>query len=75
MDASDYIKTLKDKTLFYFLQAQFSTALGNSNPSAGLTINNFYNFTSYEIRESYFNGRFEVGFDYNLSTCSTFCYQ
>lgn len=69
MDASEIIKRLKEKTIFYNIQAQFSTSLAKSNANMRLTINNLYNFDNYEDRENYFNGKCDV------STCTAVCYQ
>ena len=76
MDASDLIKRLKEKTIFYNIQAQFSTAQASAtrpcNPKlCGSSNNCSYNFSNYEIRQDYFNGRYDLGSSCNFSTCST----
>lgn len=79
MDASEIIKRLKEKTIFYNIQAQLSTAQAakNCNPKfCGGSNNCSYSFSNYETRQDYFNGRYDVGSDCSkCSTCTTFCYQ
>ena len=71
MDASDLIKKLKEKTIFYNLQVQFSTAQAGCVPTVcGASNGCSYQFSDYETRLDYFNGRAEV-----VSTCSTLCFQ
>ena len=75
MDASDIIRKLKEKTVFYNIQAQFSTAQASKgcNPKACGPNNCSYNFSDYQGRLDYFNGRFDLGA--SCSSCSTFCFQ
>lgn len=79
MDASELIKRLKEKTIFYNIQAQFSTAQASKNckpKDCGPSNNCFYNFSNYEVRNDYFNGRYEVGSACSTcSTCVSFCFQ
>jgi hypothetical protein len=49
MDSSDIIKQLRDKTVFYNLQAEVSTA-------KVFTSNKSYTFPDYETKKEYFNG-------------------
>lgn len=80
MDASDIIRSLKEKTIYYNIQAQFSTAQaakGCRPGECGPTSNNCsYQFSNYEIRQDYFSGRYDVGsLCSTCSTCTTFCYR
>ena len=79
MDESEIIKRLKEKTIFYNIQAQLSTAQAakNCNPKfCGASNNCSYSFSNYEVRQDYFNGRYDVGSDCsNCSTCTKICYQ
>ena len=79
MDASDIIKRLKEKTIFYNIQAQFSTAQASKNckpKECGSSNNCSYNFSNYEVRQDYFNGRYDVGsLCSTCSTCATFGFQ
>ena len=62
MDASDIIKSLRDKTTFYNLQAKFSTAQSTNQcrPKTCVPSNNCsYQFIDYSSRLNYFNGRYE----------------
>jgi hypothetical protein len=76
MDASDIIKKLKEKTIFYNIQTQFSTAQARDtlacNPKlCGSSNNCSYNFKNFEVRQEYFSGRYNIGSVCNFSTCST----
>jgi len=79
MDASDIIKRLKDKTVFYNIQAQFSTAQAAKNckpAECGSSNNCFYQFSNYQTRQDYFNGRYDIGSACTAcSTCKTFGFQ
>ena len=57
MDSSEIIKQLRDKTIFYSLQAQVSTA-------KVVTSDKSYTFPDYETKTEYFNGQY-------LSTTNT----
>lgn len=76
MDASDLIKSLREKTIYYNIQAQLSIAQANKTPPCiprlcGSSNNCSYNFSNYEIRQDYFSGRYDVGSACSFSTCST----
>ena len=49
MDSSDIINKLRDKTVFYNLQVQVSTA-------KVLATGTSYTFPDYETKKEYFNG-------------------
>jgi hypothetical protein len=76
MDASDLIKKLKEKTVFNNIQAQLSIAKAIKTPPCnpklcGSSNNCSYNFNTFEIRQEYFSGRYNLGSVCNFSTCST----
>lgn len=78
MDASDIIKRLKEKTIYYNIQAQFSTAqAANRCIPANCGPNNcYYQFSNYQTRQDYFSGRYDVGSSCSTcSTCTTFSFQ
>ena len=80
MDASDIIRRLKEKAIYYDIQAQFSTAQaanGCRPGQCGSTSNNCsYKFSNYETRQDYFSGRYDIGsLNSTCSTCVTFCYR
>jgi hypothetical protein len=72
MDASDIIKGLRDKTIYCNLLPQIIAARPGATPQtpSPLNVSTIYNFPSFEIRQSFFEGRAEVA-----STSSTFCFQ
>jgi hypothetical protein len=66
MDASDLIKRAKDKTKYYNISRLLSTTQTGSNPGqGGLQSKTTYQFSTYELRQDYFLGR------YNLALIST----
>jgi hypothetical protein len=79
MDASDIIKRLREKTVFYDIQVRFSTAqsANGANPLlCGGSNNTIYSFSNYEVRQDYFSGRYNIGSACSTcSTCQTFCLQ
>ncbi len=79
MDASDIIKSLRNKTIYNNIKTQLSTAqfrTGAQPQKCGPNNSTFYNFTSYEGRTDYFMGRADYGNEYpTQSTCTTFCFQ
>ena len=79
MDASDYIRQLKEKTVFYNIQVQFSIAQAVNKCAplqCGSSNNCSYRFSNYETRQEYFSGRYDIGSACSTcSTCATFAYQ
>jgi hypothetical protein len=81
MDSSDVIKALRDKTVYYNLQAKLSTQqsrTGAQPQQCGPNNSTSYVFQSFEQRDSYFAGRYDYAQDNTCATCSTcinFCYQ
>jgi hypothetical protein len=79
MDASDIIKRLREKTVFYDIQVRFSTAqsANGANPLlCGGSNKTIYSFSNYDTRLDYFNGRYAYGSESaRFSTCNTFCLQ
>jgi len=79
MDASEIIKQLREKTIFYNLQVQFSTAQSAARcvpTDCGASNNCSYQFSNYETRLDYFKGRYDIGSACSTcSTCQTFGFQ
>ena len=79
MDASDIIKRLREKTVFYDIQVRFSIAqaANGANPLAcGGSNNTTYVFSNYETRLDYFKGRYDIGSECSTcNTCQTFGFQ
>ena len=69
MDASDLAKKKKEMTMYYNIKAQLSTAQIGCIPSVCNTSTCTYKFPSYETRQDYFMGRYDVGT--SCSTCNT----
>ena len=66
MDASDIIKRNKDKVVYSNISVYLSTSQTGSNPGqGGLQSKTAYKFSTYEVRQDYFEGR------YNLALAST----
>lgn len=78
MDSSDIIKRLRDKTVFYNIQVQFSIAQAAKNcvPTNCGPNGCSYSFPDYETRLEYFSGRYDIGSSCSTcSTCTTFSFQ
>ena len=78
MDASDIIKRLREKTVFYDIQVRFSIAQAANgvNPLSCNSSNIAYSFPNYETRLDYFSGRYDIGSACSTcSTCQTFGFQ
>ena len=73
MDSSDLIRKLKEKTVFYNLQAQFSTINKGCVPTScdvsTIAIKCTYNFDSYEIRNDYTQGSYQYCSSCTCSSC------
>jgi hypothetical protein len=77
MDASDLIKRAKDKTKYYNISRLLSTTQVGSNPGqGGLQSNTTYKFSSYELRQDYFVGRYDLALISSpIVNCRTLSYQ
>ena len=78
MDASDVIRALKAKTIYLNLATQFSTLKKGNPVSCASTINCVYNFSDFDTRQLFFEGRYDYALAstcVTCSTCTTFGYQ
>lgn len=77
MDASDIIKRNKDKTVYSNISVYLSTTQTGSNPgTGGLQSKTAYKFSTYELRQDYFEGRYELALASSVKVnCSTLSYQ
>ena len=77
MDASDIIKRNKDKTVYSNISAYLSTSQTGSTPGVGgLKSNTAYSFSNYEIRQDYFEGRYNLHLASSINvSCATLSYQ
>ena len=72
MDASDIIKSLRDKTVYYNKNEQLKlryAEIGKQLNQIGANNSTFNQFISYEQKYEFFEGRYDVG--NSCSTCST----
>ena len=73
MDASEIIKRLKEKTIFYNLQAKFSTSQAGCVPTScdfsTISVKCSYKFDSYETRQDYTQGSYEICSTCTCSSC------
>ena len=77
MDASDIIKRNKDKMIYSKMSQYLSTSQVGSNPGqGGLQSKTTYKFSSYALRQDYFEGRYELGLASTSTVkCPTISYQ
>ena len=77
MDASDLIKRNKDKTVYSNISVYLSTTQIGSNPGkGGLQSKTAYSFPTYELRQDYFEGRYNLALASSVTVnCSTLSYQ
>lgn len=82
MDGSDLIKQLRDKTVYYNIRTALSTQQSRTGAlpqNCGPNNSTFYQFTTFEEKYQYFNGRYNSGTDCaacgTCSTCTTYCLQ
>jgi len=77
MDASDIIKRNKDKVIYSNVSVYLSTTQTGSSPgTGGLQSKTTYKFANYEVRQDYFDGRYELALASSVKVnCSTLSYQ
>jgi len=77
MDASDIIKRNKDKMIYSKISTYLSTSQVGSNPGqGGLQSKTTYSFSTYELRQDYFEGRYQLGLTSTSTVkCPTMSYQ